>query len=109
MSNSVHSFLLIIVMSGITLMLRALPFIIFREGRPVPATVIRLSKALPRAVMAMLVVYCLKDVSLFAWPFAIPELIAIALVIATYVWKKNTLVSILLGTIVYMVLVQMVF
>ena len=108
MNNTVHSFLLILVMSGITVLLRALPFIVFREGKPVPKIIIQLSQVLPCAVMAMLVVYCLKDVSFAAWPFALPELIAITLVAGSYFWKKNTLISILLGTIVYMILVQIV-
>jgi branched-subunit amino acid transport protein AzlD len=98
---------LVAVMAAMTILLRFLPFLIFRSGTP--KYVAYLGRVLPSAIIGMLVVYCLKDISLFAQPFGIPELLAVACVVAVQAWKRNSLISILAGTVIYMVLVQMVF
>ena len=95
---------LIATMSVVTILLRFLPFVVFRKHTP--EYISYLGRVLPPAIIAMLVVYCLKDISLAASPFGIPELIAVAVVVGTQVWKRNSLISILTGTVVYMVLVQ---
>ena len=105
----VHTWLLIAVMSAVTALLRFLPFIIFRGGRKTPEYIIWMGKALPYAIMGMLVVYCLKSVSLAAAPYGAPEFIACILTAALHVWKRNSLVSIGGGTLCYMLLVQLVF
>lgn len=107
MSSQLHSVLIVAVVSLVTIALRYLPFFIF--GQKPPAVVRRLGKVLPYATMGMLIVYCLKEVSVTAAPYAIPELIAGAIVILLHLWRKNTIVSILAGTGCYMVLVQFVF
>ena len=61
------------------------------------------------AIIAMLMVYCLKGTSLLEWPYGLPELIAVAAVVMLHLWKKNTLLSIGVGTVLYMLLVQFVF
>ena len=94
-------------MAIVTAMIRLLPFILFSKNTPKP--VLYLGKVLPYAIVAMLVVYCLKDVKIFSGSHGIPELIAIALVVVLHKWKKNTLLSILAGTICYMLLIQLVF
>ena len=99
--------MLIATMSGVTILLRALPFIAFRKRTPPYITY--LGKVLPPAMIGLLVVYCLKDITLTSHPFGIPELIAAACVVGVQVWKRNSLVSILTGTVIYMVLVQGVF
>lgn len=99
---------LIIVMAAVTLLIRALPFIVF-NGKKTPAYIDYLGKYLPYAIMAMLVVYCLKDVSITQRPFGIPEIIAIVVTAALHVIKRNTLLSIVAGTICYMALVQFLF
>ena len=99
--------LLIAVMAGVTILLRFLPFILFRKKTP--AYIAYLGKVLPPAIIGMLVIYCLKDVRPFNWPFGIPELIAAVFVIGLQVWKRNSLVSILSGTVLYMALIQLVF
>ena len=104
-----HAVLLVAVTSAVTILLRFLPFAVFSGNRKTPAYVTYLGKVLPYAIMGMLVVFCLKGVSLTAAPHGIPEAIACALVILLHVWKRNTLISILGGTVCYMVLVQMVF
>ena len=105
--NSMHAAALVAAMSVMTILTRFLPFIVFRKNTPRYITY--LGKVLPPAIIGMLVIYCLKDVSLLAKPFGIPELIAAACVVGLQVWKRNSLISILSGTVVYMVLVQMVF
>ena len=100
---------LILVMALVTAGLRFLPFVIFTKGRKVPDVVAYLGRVLPYAVMAMLVVFCLKGVSLTAAPYGLPEFLACGAVAALHVWKRNTLLSIAGGTVFYMVLVQMVF
>ena len=102
-----RSALLIATMSVVTILLRALPFVAFRKKTP--PYISYLGKVLPPAMIGLLVVYCLKDITLTTRPFGIPELIAAACVVGVQVWKRNSLASILTGTIVYMVLVQGVF
>lgn len=92
-----------------TMATRFAPFLLFSEKNPVPDYVQYLGRALPSAVFGMLVVYCLKDVSLLSGTHGIPELIAIAATVALHLWKHQMLVSIAGGTAVYMLLVQLVF
>ncbi|MBQ6650883.1 MAG: AzlD domain-containing protein, partial [Atopobiaceae bacterium] len=80
------------------------PFVVFR--RETPEYVSYLGRVLPPAIIGMLVVYCLRDVSLAASPYGIPELVAVACVVAVQAWRRNSLASILVGTVVYMALVQ---
>ena len=107
MSTASHSAVLIAVMSAVTVLLRALPFLVFRKK--VPAYVSYLGRVLPPAIIGMLVIYCLKDTAITAAPFGAPELIAGALVVILQAWKRSTLLSILSGTAVYMLLIQLVF
>ena len=98
---------LIAVMSLVTILLRFLPFLVFRENTP--PYISYLGKVLPPAIIGMLVIYCLKDISLSMNPYGLPELIASACVIGLQIWKRSALVSILTGTVVYMLLIQAVF
>ncbi len=97
------------VAAAVTIALRFLPFIIFSGSRETPKTITYLGKYLPYAIMAMLVVYCLKSVNLLTAPFGIPELIGVIVVVLLHLWKRNTLVSITGGTVIYMLLIQLVF
>ena len=106
---NLHSALLIAVMALVTAALRFLPFLIFGENRKTPPLVAYLGQVLPFAIMGMLVVYCLKDVSVTTAPFGIPELVGCAVVALLHIWKRNTLLSIGAGTLCYMLLVQFVF
>lgn len=92
-----------------TVLTRFLPFLIFPAGRPTPPYIKYLGQVLPAAVFGLLVVYCLKGVSLFTGAHAIPELLSIALVIVLHLWKRQMLLSIAGGTVCYMLLVQFVF
>ena len=104
-----HSALMIAVIALVTAALRFLPFLIFGENRNTPSLVTYLGQVLPFAIMGMLVVYCLKDVSFTAAPFGIPEVVGCAVVTLLHIWKRNTLLSIGAGTLCYMLLVQFVF
>ena len=88
---------------------RWLPFVLFPENRQPPKVVLYLGRVLPPAMMGLLVAYSLKDVSVTAAPHGIPEAIAIAVVAGLHLWKRNVLLSIAAGTVIYMVLVQGVF
>ena len=101
------SVVLIITMSLVTILLRTLPFLVFRNHTP--KYISYLGKVLPPAIIGMLVIYCLKDVTIFSYPYGIPELIAVACTAGVQAWKRNSLISILSGTVLYMVLVQLVF
>ena len=107
--GNLHSALIVAVAAAVTIALRFLPFLIFGEGRKTPDLIVYLGRVLPCAIMGMLVVYCLKGVTLTAAPFGIPELVGCTVVAGVHVWKRNTLLSIGAGTVCYMVLVQMVF
>ena len=104
-----HTFYAIAVMALITALLRFLPFIIFKGKTSTPKLVEKLGRLLPSAVIAMLVVYCLKDMNFSATIDYLPAIIAGLLVGVLHVWKSNTLLSVISGTVCYMLLVQYVF
>lgn len=92
-----------------TMATRFLPFLVFSSKRPTPKYIQYLGKVLPGAIFSMLVLYCLKDVSFFRFSYGIPELIAIATTVLLHLWKRQMLLSIAGGTILYMLLVQLIF
>lgn len=92
-----------------TVTTRFLPFLVFSEKRKTPPYIEYLGKVLPLAVFGMLIIYCLKGVSFFSGNHAIPELIGIAVTALLHLWKKQMLLSIAGGTIVYMLLIRFVF
>jgi branched-subunit amino acid transport protein AzlD len=108
-NNTVHSLLIVAVMAVFTALTRFLPFLAFPEGRKRPKVITYLGTVLPYALIGMLVIYCFKSVSVFAYPYCIPELLAVVLVVLLHIWKRNTLISVFGGVIFYMVLVQCVF
>lgn len=103
-----QSILTILVVVLGTMVTRFLPFLIFPEGKTPPSYITYLGTVLPYAVIGLLVVYCLKD-AFTSGHFAIPELIAILFIAVLHKWKKNTLLSIGAGTVLYMFLVQTFF
>lgn len=107
--SDMHTLLMIIVMAAVTFLLRMLPFVIFPADKETPQIIIYLSKALPCAIMGMLVIYCLKGVSIIEGSHGIPELIALAVVFILHKWKHNSLLTIGVSTVIYMILVQLVF
>lgn len=109
MISSTHAAMLVAAMSIVTILLRFLPFLIWSGKRKTPPYILYLGRVLPPAIIGMLVIYCLKDISFAAAPFGAPELIAGACVVGLQVWRRNSLISILGGTLIYMLLVQCVF
>lgn len=107
--NNTLTALIIAVTSLVTILIRFLPFVIFSGKRKTPPFITYLGKVLPYAIMGMLVVFCLKGVSVTSAPYGIPELIATVTVVILHIIKRNTLLSIIGGTAVYMILVQSVF
>lgn len=91
-----------------TLLTRFTPFIVFHGDRETPAYVKYLGKALPGAALGLLVVYCFKDVNVLTGAHGLPELIALAVITALH-GRRNMLLSIAAGTVVYMLLVNFVF
>ena len=99
----------IAVMAAVTFLTRFLPFLLFDRGESPPRIVLSLGQVLPPAIIAMLIIYCLRGVS-FASPAGwVPQLVCVAVVVALHLWKHNNLLSIFGGTVLYMVLVQTVF
>ena len=92
-----------------TILTRFLPFLIFSGKKKTPAVIQYLGKVLPSAIFAMLVIYCLKNVSFRTYSYGLPELIAIAVTAGLHFWKRQMLLSIAGGTIVYMLLLRFVF
>lgn len=107
--DNMQAIMVIAVASLVTVILRFLPFIIFSGNKETPEVINYLGKVLPYSIMAMLVVYCLKGTSFTAFPYGIPEAISCLVVVLLHLWKRNTLISIVSGTLCYMFLVQLVF
>lgn len=100
---------MIAVIAAVTIFTRFLPFLIFRGDQRTPPVVSYLGRVLPYAIMGMLVVYCLKGVTLLSQPYGLPELLGVGAVVLLHLWKRSTLLSIAGGTALYMLLVQLVF
>ena len=109
MTSDLQTLAVILVIAVMTILLRFLPFAIFHKSTETPPFLVYLGKVLPYAIMGILVIYCLKNVSLLVSPNGLPELIAVALVAGLHIWKRNTLLSIAAGTVCYMLLVQNIF
>lgn len=106
--NAGTSFLIILVVALTTFATRVVPFLIFPKGKKIPKVVEYLGKVLTPAVIGMLVVYCLKDTAVFTAPHGIPEALAVLTVAVLHIWKRNNLLSIGAGTVLYMILIQVV-
>jgi branched-subunit amino acid transport protein AzlD len=107
MNDSQQVILIIAIAAVITLLLRVLPFLIFKSEK-MPPFMEYLGKYLPYAIMGMLVVYCLRGTSFAAMPYGVPEIISVLVVAALYIWRKNTILSIVVGTICYMLLIRII-
>ena len=110
MSEQMHAIIIIFVMGLVTIATRLIPVFVFGRGdKKVPDYILYLGKVVPYTAMGLLIVYCLKDVSFTGASHGLPEIIALAIVVASYLLKKNTILSVVIGTVAYMVMVQMVF
>ena len=102
MRNPIEIFLIIIMCAIITFGLRALPFAVFRGKRKMPVWLEQLGKALPPLIMAVLIVYCLRDITTDPKHIGIVQMAGVLAAAISYKWKHNTLISILLGAVSYM-------
>jgi len=109
MLTPVQIIIIILAVALGTMITRFTPFLLFPESKEPPKMVTYLGNVLPAAMMGLLVMYCLKGVSVKAAPHGLPELIAIIAIVILHKWKNNVLISIGGGTIIYMLLVQLVF
>ena len=105
----VESLLSIAVMAGVTFLTRALPFLLFDRGEKPPRVVLYLGRVLPPAIIAMLIVYCVRGVTFAAPAGWVPTLLAGLAAVLLHLWKGNDLISMFGATGLYMVLVQGVF
>ena len=104
-----HAILILLVMGALTFATRIVPVLIFGRGEKVPDVIMYLGKVVPFTAMGLLIVYCLRDTHVLTGSHAIPEILAMAVAALSYLWKRNSIFSVVVGTIVYMVLVQKVF
>jgi len=104
-----HSLIIIVIMAAITFLLRATPFILFPAHMKTPDFIIKLSTLMPRAMIGFLVIYCFKNISSNSSGEWLPELIAVIAIVAVHLFKRNTLISISVGTFIYVVLVNGIF
>lgn len=109
MSNNVQAMVLILTMTAVTMGTRFLPFLLLGDKRQTPPFISYLGKVLPYAIMGMLVIYCLKGVTVTQLSSVMPAVLGVTITAGLHLWKHNTLLSILGGTVVYMLLVQVVF
>ena len=109
MASTSYLVIAIAIMAVITALLRYIPFLIFGKGKETPGVITYLGKFLPYSIMGMLVIYCIKDINIMKGSHGLPELISIVIVATIHAWKNNTLLSIITGTVCYMLLVQFVF
>ena len=108
-ADNLHALALVAVITGATLLTRALPFLVFGGKKTPPRIILYLGRVLPCAIMGMLVVYCLRNASLTAPPFGAAEALGVLAAVLLHLWKRNSLISIAGATVLYMVLVQAVF
>ena len=108
MPDYTHAMIIMLVMGGCVILTRILPVLIFGRSAQIPEFILYLGKVIPYTAMGLLIVYCLRDVSIVSGTHGLPELIALAAVTGSYLWKRNAIISIIVGTVLYMFLLQMV-
>lgn len=108
MMTTAQALMTVLICAAITVLIRAAAFLLFPAGKQAPAFITWMSGRLPRAVMAMLLIYCLKDVSFTALPGWLPTLAAVAVTAALHLWKRQMMLSIAGGTALYMILIRLI-
>lgn len=109
MITAMDSLTIILVVALCTFVTRALPFLVFKHADELPHRIVYLGRVLPMAIMFCLIVYCLRDTAFFLYPYGIPQLLGVAFVVILHIWKRNNMISIIGGTIAYMIMVQFIF
>ncbi|WP_305146644.1 branched-chain amino acid transporter permease [Anaerovorax odorimutans] len=106
--STVQVIIMILALAAGVMVTRFVPFVLFPENRQVPKTVEYLGSVLPPAVIALLVVYCLRNVDFLHGSFGLPEILSILAICGLHTWKRNSLLSIAGGTILYMILLHFI-
>ena len=109
MTDHRHAVIVIAVMGLAVLATRIVPVLIFGRGEKVPEFILYLGRVVPYTAMGLLIVYCLRDMPVLEAPHGLPEIISLAVVTGTYLWKRNSILSVVIGTALYMFLVQSIF
>ena len=109
MTDARHAMIVIAAMGLAVLATRIVPVLIFGRGEKVPEFILYLGRVVPYTAMGLLIVYCLRDMPVLEAPHGLPEILSLAVVSVTYLWKRNTILSVVVGTALYMFLVQSVF
>ena len=109
MTDHMHAMIVIAVMGLAVLATRIVPVLIFGRGEKVPEFILYLGRVVPYTAMGLLIVYCLRDMPVRDAPHRLPEIISLTVVTVTYLWKRNTILSVVAGTALYMFLVQSIF
>lgn len=109
MSDTVYIASAVGLCAAVTMLIRGLPYLLFGGKRQLPKIVTYLGSVLPSSIMIILVVYCLRNIKFTVFPYGLKELISVAVVLIMQIWKRNTLISILLGTACYMILLRIAF
>lgn len=104
-----HSIMIVVVVAAVSLLIKELAFLVFGGKRELPRIILYLSNVLPYSIIGMLVIYCLRNIHITTGTHGLPELIACVFVALLHIWRKNTLLSVVAGTIGYMFLVQYIF
>lgn len=104
-----ESLAIILVVAITTFFTRALPFMIFKNTTTLPEKIVYLGKVLPMGIMLCLIVYCLRNTIFTTYPYGIPEVISVVVVALLHIWKRNNMISIVCGTVLYMILIQIIF
>lgn len=107
--SDTYVLLVIIAAAGVTCLIRFAPFVLFDRGEQLPNWIQYLGNSLPPAIMSVLLVYCLRGIDFTEGTYGLPELISVLAVVLLHLWKRNTLLSIGVGTALYMVFIQVVF
>ncbi len=106
MSDPIYTIMTITAVALVTWFCRGLPYLIFTKSKNLPPIINYLGKVFPSSIMIILVVYCLKDTQFNAFPYGLPDIISITAVIVLQLWRRNILISMLFGTICYMLLTR---
>ena len=110
MDNSLgYNIALLVVVAVVTAITRAIPYLLFGGNKKLPKSIIYLGNVLPYAIMITLVIFCIRNIKISSYPHGLPEIISIGLVVIIHLTAKNTIISIVLGTTIYMILIRTIF
>ena len=106
---STSKMLITIVVAGVfTFATRLIPFAAFGNRR-VPEIIKYLGKIMPPAIIVVLIIYCIKDSYSLNINTILPQLLGVGITAGIHLWKRNTLLSISVGTISYMLMIHYIF